>query len=125
MSFVIYDIIFLVLFLAGTSFFLYKRRKNLKREGLLYIYRTRWGINLINFIGKKYKKTLKVLSYFSILSGYLLMIGMFYLTYILVKIYVFSPEIVKAIKIPPILPLVPYLPQVFKLEFLPPFYFTT
>ena len=124
MSFVIYDIIFLVLFLAGTSFFLYKRRKNLKREGLLYIYRTRWGINLINFIGKKYKKTLKVLSYFSILSGYLLMIGMFYLTYILVKIYVFSPEIVKAIKIPPILPLVPYLPQVFKLEFLPPFYFT-
>ena len=124
MSFVIYDLIFLVLFLAATSFFLYKRRKNLKREGLLYIYRTKWGINLINFIGKKYKKTLKVLSYFSIVSGYLLMIGMFYLAYILVKIYVLNPEVVRAIKIPPILPLVPYLPQVFKLEFLPPFYFT-
>ena len=124
MSFVTYDIIFLVLFLAAVSIFLYKRKKNLKREGLLYLYKTKWGINLINFIGKKYKRTLKVLSYLSIISGYLLMISMFYLAYTLVRIYVFNPEVVKAIKIPPILPLVPYLPQIFKLEFLPPFYFT-
>lgn len=124
MSFLIYDIIFLVLFLAAISAFLYKRRKNLKREGLLYLYKTTWGINLINRIGKKYRKTLKFLSYLSLVSGYLLMIGMIYLAYILVRIYLLSPELVRAIRIPPILPLVPYLPQVFKLEFLPPFYFT-
>lgn len=124
MSFLIYDLIFLAFFLIVSSIFLYIRRKNLKREGLLYLYRTKWGIKLINYIGNKYKRTLKALSYVSVALGYLLMIGIFYLIYTIVKIYFFSPSIVRAIKVPPIMPLVPYLPQVFKLEFLPPFYFT-
>ncbi len=124
MSFLIYDLVFLAFFLIASSIFLYIRRKNLKREGLLYLYRTRWGIKLINYIGNKYKRTLKALSYVSITFGYLLMIGIFYLIYTIVKIYIFNPSIVRAIKVPPIMPLVPYLPQIFKLEFLPPFYFT-
>ncbi len=124
MNFFIYDIIFLILFVTGSSFFLYKRKKNLKREGLLYLYKTSWGIKLINRIGKKNKGVMNVLSWLSIISGYFLMAGMFYLVYFLVKIYFFLPETVRAIKVPPIMPLVPYLPQVFKLEFLPPFYFT-
>lgn len=124
MGFLIYDLIFLAFFLIAFSIFLYTRRKNLKREGLLYLYRTRWGIKLITYIGNKYKRTLKALSYVSITLGYLLMIGIFYLIYTIVKIYIFSPNIVRAIKVPPIMPLVPYLPQIFKLEFLPPFYFT-
>lgn len=124
MGFLIYDLIFLAFFLIASSIFLYIRRRKLKREGLLYLYRTKWGIRLINYIGNKYKRTLKALSYVSVALGYLLMIGIFYLIYIIVKIYVFSPSIVRAIKVPPIMPLIPYLPQVFKLEFLPPFYFT-
>jgi len=124
MSFLIYDIIFLSIFLVFFSVFLYTRKHNLKREGLLFLYRTRWGIKLINYIGKKYRKTLSVLSYVSIASGYLLMAGVLYLIYNVLKIYIFSPAIVRAIKVPPIIPLVPYLPQVFQLEFLPPFYFT-
>ncbi len=124
MSFFIYDIIFLILFLTVFSLFLYTRKKNLKREGIVYLYKTSWGIKLINRIGKKHKKTMKVLSWLSIISGYFLMAGMFYLIYVLVKIYLFAPETVRAIKVPPIMPLVPYLPQVFKLDFLPPFYFT-
>mgnify|MGYP002405506126 FL=1 len=52
------------------------------------------------------------------------MIGIFYLIYSIAKIYIFNPDIVRAIKVPPILPLIPYLPQIFKLDFLPPFYFT-
>jgi len=124
MSFLIYDLIFLVLFLIFSSVFLYTRKHNLKREGLLFLYKTSWGINLINYIGKKYKRTLKVLSYFSLTMGYILMVGVFYLIYTIVKVYLFNPSIVRAIKIPPILPLVPYLPQVFNLDFLPPFYFT-
>lgn len=124
MGFLIYDLIFLVFFLIVFSAILYVRRKNLKREKLLYLYRTKWGIKLIDRVGKKYQKTLKALSYVSVAIGYVLMIGVFYLIYTIIKIYFFSPSIVRAIKVPPIMPLVPYLPQVFQLEFLPPFYFT-
>ncbi|MDP3986798.1 MAG: site-2 protease family protein [Nanoarchaeota archaeon] len=81
-------------------------------------------MKLIDKIGKKYQKTLRFFSYVSVASGYILMAGMLYLTYTIVKIYFFSPSIVRAVKVPPIMPLVPYLPQVFKLDFLPPFYFS-
>ncbi|MBD3247098.1 hypothetical protein GF378_00575 [Candidatus Pacearchaeota archaeon] len=48
---------------------------------------------------------------------------MVYFFFKIVWIYIFSPEFVRNVKIPPIMPLVPYLPSVFKLDFLPPFYF--
>ena len=119
-----YDLIFLVAFAIFVSVFLYTRKQGLKKEGLLFLYRTSWGIKLINYLGNKYKRTLKALSYVSITMGYLLMVGILYLIYTIVKVYLFNPTIVRAIKIPPILPLVPYLPQAFNLQFLPPFYFT-
>lgn len=124
MSFLIYDLIFLGVFLIFFSVFLYTRKHNLKREGLLFLYKTSWGIKLINYIGTKYKKTIGVLSYVSVFIGYALMATILYFVYVLVKIYLFNPAIVREVKVPPILPLVPYLPQVFNLEFLPPFYFT-
>jgi len=123
MSFLVYDLIFLVVFVVFVSFFLHSRKKNLKREGLLILYKAKWGINLINYIGKKFPKTLSVLSYVSIATGYVLMIGMFYLLGKIVLLYS-NPIFVQTIKIPPLLPLVPYLPQIFGLSFLPPFYFT-
>ncbi|MDP2673049.1 MAG: M50 family metallopeptidase, partial [Nanoarchaeota archaeon] len=55
--------------------------------------------------------------------GYLLMAGMLYLFGKIVWVYLSAPEIVREIKVPPITPLIPYLPQAFKLDFLPPFYF--
>jgi len=124
MRFLFYDIIFLIIFSLSLIVFLYKRRKNLKREGLLYLYRTRVGIKFINYIGKKYKKTLNVLGYFVIFGGYGLMIAMLYLLGQLVYVFAKFPEVVRAIKVPPLMPLIPYLPSVFKIEFLPPFYFT-
>jgi membrane-associated protease RseP (regulator of RpoE activity) len=124
MGFLVYDLIFLAFFLIIFSILLYRGRKNLRKEGLLYLYKTNWGIKLIKNIGNKYKRILKALSYVSVGLGYVLMIGVFYLVYTIIKIYVFSPGIARAIKVPPIMPLIPYLPQVFKLEFLPPFYFT-
>lgn len=78
----------------------------------------------IDKIGKKYQKTLKFLSYISISVGYLLMASMLYLLGKIIYLYVAFPSVVRAIKVPPITPLVPYLPQMFKLDFLPPFYFT-
>ena len=124
MSFLVYDLIFLAVFLISLSIFLYARKKNLKREGLLFLYKTSWGIKLINYLGTRYQRTVKALSYVSVFVGYVLMAGAIYLVYTIMKIYLFNPEIVRAVKVPPIIPLVPYLPQVFKLEFLPPFYFT-
>lgn len=124
MAFYMYDITFLVLFSLGVAYFLWKRKKNLKREGLMYLYRTQVGIKFINYVGGKYKKTLRVLSYVAVFCGYLLMISMVYFLYYIMKIYFFSPEIVRLIKIPPLMPLIPYLPSLFKIDFLPPFYFT-
>ncbi|MFH1358396.1 MAG: site-2 protease family protein [archaeon] len=124
MSFYIYDVIFLVAFSLAVAIFLYKRRKKVQREGILYLYRTQIGVKFINYIGGKYKKTLKVLAVISVICGYLLMIGMIYLLVKIVSVYLFQPEIVRAIKIPPLLPLFPYLPEAFNVTFLPPFYFT-
>ena len=124
MSFLMYDIILLIVFSSFIVWFLYTKRKNLKREGILYLYKTSWGIKLINYVGTKYKRTLKVLSYISIGIGYILMIGIIYLFAQIIYLYAAFPGIVRAIKIPPIMPLIPYLPSIFKLDFLPPFYFT-
>jgi len=123
-SFLFYDITFLIVFSLFLIIFLYKKRKNLKREGLLYLYPTSFGIKLINYVGQKYRKTLYVLSYISVILGYILMVIMVYLMGKIVYLYCIFPSIVKMIKIPPIIPLVPYLPQIFKVDFLPPFYFT-
>jgi membrane-associated protease RseP (regulator of RpoE activity) len=124
MKLIVYDLGLLVLFVLFVGIFLYRKRKNLQKQGLLFLYRTSWGIKLINKVGNKYKKTLKFLSYVSISVGYLLMIGILYMVGKIIYLYAAYPHIVKAIKVPPIMPLVPYLPQVFKLDFLPPFYFT-
>lgn len=90
----------------------------------MYLYRTQVGIKFINYIGTKYKKTLNILSYFIIGIGYILMILMLYLLAQIAYIYLRSPDIVRAIKIPPLMPLIPYIPSIFKIDFLPPFYFT-
>ncbi|MGD9275764.1 MAG: site-2 protease family protein [Candidatus Pacearchaeota archaeon] len=122
MAFVVYDLIFLTAFVLFVGIFLYTHRKNLKREGLLYLYRTKLGMKLIDYVGSKYKRSLKFLSYVSIGTGYLLMIGMFYLAYSILKIYVFRPDVVRTLKVPPITPLVPYIDKV--VPGLPSFYFT-
>jgi len=124
MSFIAYDLFLLTLFIVFTSLFLYIKRKNLKKEGLLFLYKASWGIKLINYVGNKYHRTLKLMSYVSIGIGYILMAVMLYLLGKIVYLYVAFPSVVRAIKVPPIMPLIPYLPEVFKLDFLPPFYFT-
>lgn len=124
MSFLVYDLILLGIFAILLGIFLFRKRKELKREGLVLLHKTKWGINLIRRVGERHEKGLKVLGYISVTLGYLLMAGMIYLVGRIVWIYVLNPEVVRAIKVPPITPLIPYLPQIFKLNFLPPFYFT-
>jgi len=119
--FTIIDLSLLVIFVIFISIFLFRKRKKVKKEGWLLLYKTTWGMKLIDKVGKKYKKTLSVLSYIVIGIGYILMGSMLYLFGKIIYIYIAYPSIVRAIKIPPITPLVPYLPQAFKLDFLPPF----
>lgn len=124
MSFILYDIIFLVIFTLAVVLFLYKRRANLQRQGLLYLYRTKFGLKIIESTSKKFAPILKPLQYLIIACGYILMILMLWLLIQFTYIYTTSTLFVKATKIPPIVPLVPYLPEIFNVDFLPPFYFT-
>jgi membrane-associated protease RseP (regulator of RpoE activity) len=121
---IIGDLIFLAIFAIFIARFLYNNKKKVKKEGILLLYKAGWGIKLINYVGGRYKKTLDVLSYVAIAVGYVLMGTMVYLFGRLIWLYVLNPDLVRAIKIPPIMPLIPYLPKLFNLDFLPPFYFT-
>ncbi|MFA5019500.1 MAG: site-2 protease family protein [Candidatus Pacearchaeota archaeon] len=118
----IFDFSVLIIFLLALGFFLWKNKKNLKTEGALFLYKTSWGIKTIDYIGGKYKKTLKALSYVSVILGYILMAGILYLLINTVYSYIAKPEITEAIKAPPIAPLIPYFTTIFGLsDFLPPF----
>jgi membrane-associated protease RseP (regulator of RpoE activity) len=124
MSFILYDISFLIAFSIFLVIFLVLRRKKIQREGILILYRTKLGIKVINYISKRYKKFLNAFEYVLIFSGYLLMIGIIILLIQVVYLFFKFPTLIQAIKIPPIAPLIPYLPQIFKADYLPPFYFT-
>lgn len=120
----IFDLSFLVIFTLAISIFLYVKRKNLNREGIMFLYRTKWGIKQMEKVSKEFPRTLNVLKYVSIVVGFVLMITMFILLIQTVLLYVNSPEIVKTIRSPPIMPLIPYFPQIFGMQSLmPPFYF--
>lgn len=122
-GFILYDIAFLVIFTLAIVLFLYVKRKNLKREGLLYLYRTRFGLKIINFTSKRFSHILKPMQYVIVACGYFLMGVMVWLLAKFSWIYLTS-DIARSIKVPVVIPLIPYLPELFKLDFLPPFYFT-
>ena len=122
MDFLFYDIIFLVLFVIGTALFLYKHRKKLEVESkIIFLYKTKMGLNTINNVGRRYPRFLKFLSWLVIVSGYAIMASsIFFLVYLVYMMF----NATTVPKIAPIIPLIPYMPSIFKLDFLPPFYFT-
>ena len=124
MAFIYYDIFFLILFISATALFLYTHRKNLKRQGILYLYRTGIGLKFIESTTKKYSNLLRRSQYIVVTCGYILMI---LITIMIVKFsysYLTSPDIARELRIPVIMPLIPYIDSLFNLDFLPPFYFT-
>ncbi len=124
-SFYIYDIAFLILFTVAITILLYKNKKNMAREGIMYLYRGNWGIKKITSFEKRFHKVLTKMKYLIITVGYGLMITMMYLILKTVWLYISRPEIAGQIKAPPIAPLIPYFPELFGLtSFFPPFYFT-
>ncbi|HVY01929.1 MAG TPA: site-2 protease family protein [Candidatus Nanoarchaeia archaeon] len=124
MSFILYDIIFLILCLIAFTVFIYKKKHNLKRQGIMYLYPTKIGIVFIDKFTKKYEKVLRALQYPIVFSGYLLMGSMVWFLVKFTFSYLSSTELVHALKVPVLMPLIPYLPELFHLDFLPSFYFT-
>lgn len=123
MSIFVYDLSFLILFSLAIAFFLYKEKNKLTKDGWMYLYKTRVGLKVIDYLGTKNKKLLSFLSYVIVGTGYILMAVMIWLLFTTVKIFM-NPQFVQMIKIPPLMPLIPYLPGLFKVTWLPPFYFT-
>lgn len=123
-NFITLDLTLLVLFTIFVVIFLYTRKHNLKREGLMYLYRTKLGIKFIEWTSRKYSKILKPMQYLVIASGYILMVIMIFLLVKTLFIYFQQPADSPISKVPAVFPLIPYFPQIFNLDsFFPPFYF--
>jgi membrane-associated protease RseP (regulator of RpoE activity) len=124
MSFVAIDLILFAFFTLITVLFLYKHKTKISREGIFYLYRTQIGVKIIEKVSKRYSKLIGAFQYISIVSGFVLMVSMVWFIVKLAITYITSPTMAQALKVPIIMPLFPYLPSLFKMDFLPPFYFT-
>ncbi len=123
----IVDLAFLVVFCVWVVLFLFKNRRNLKREGIMYMYRTRLGMQAIENFSKNHSKLLKRIKYFVIVVAFFLMILIILLLATNAYAYLKSPEQVIAATngAPPVAPLIPYFPQLFGMQsFFPNFYFS-
>lgn len=125
MSFIAYDLVFLALFSLGALWFFYTHRRNLKRQGWIFLYHTKLGLLVMDRWARRYASFLRPLQYVVVGLGYLLLVLMSWLMITTVYEYVTSPFLAETLKIPPLLPLFPYFPQIFNIESIfPPFYFT-
>jgi len=124
-SFVVYDLIFLVLFTIVVIFLLHRDRKNLKRHGWIFLYHSKFGLRFIDWVAKTFSRVLKPLQYLVITSGYILMAFIVWMVGFSVWRYVTSPIPQQLVNVPPIAPLIPYFPRLFGLDsFFPPLFFT-
>ncbi len=76
-----FDLIFALIFYGLLLLFYFKNKSKFARQGILLLYRTKVGIKLMDKFSK-HKLLLNILSYFSILIGFL---GMFLILYILIR----------------------------------------
>ncbi len=123
MSFLIYDLTFLIVFSLAVFIFLRRNKKNLQRQGIMYLYKTKVGLRLMEYTTKKFASILRPLQYLIVVSGYALMAT---ITWFILKfswIYITSPFLAEQIRVPILMPLVPYLPEITGLD-LPSFPFT-
>jgi membrane-associated protease RseP (regulator of RpoE activity) len=124
-SFWVYDVAFLILFTLGVFWFLRDRREELSREGIIFMWRTQFGVRAIGKFTEKFGFIMEKLKWTIVVIGGILMAVMIWMLGKTVSIYLLYPEITKLIKAPPIAPLIPYFPKLFGMEsFFPPFYFT-
>ena len=119
-----FDIGLLILTVIALSIFVYKKRDKISIDGPMYLYRTKIGMKLIDWFGKKHAKFLDIMLWPLLITSYGLMIfGVVYFLFIIFQ-YLTDPIIVELVKAPPILPIFPYFTEFFGLNsFFPNFYF--
>lgn len=117
----IIDLSLLVLFIIFISVFLYKRRKRVEKQGIMFIYRTQLGLKIMRDLGRKHKKLLKITAVVSIIVGYLLMISFTLLFSGGLMLNIAKSTGISTIdKAPPVALLIPYFTRIFGLqEFFP------
>lgn len=80
-----FQIIFAILFVVILTIVLIKNKKKLKVEKLIFplfymiLYRTKFGLKLMDKIAKRFKKIMKIYGYVSIFFGFIGMVFMFYI----------------------------------------------
>ena len=79
MGFIIYDLILLGIFILFVVLFLTSKKKNLQRQGIIYLYRTKIGIKFIDHFSKRFEKILKPSRYVVVACGYVLLVGIMWL----------------------------------------------
>ena len=115
-----YDITFLIICCIAIGLFFYKNRKKINVEAkIVLLYKTKVGLRLINWLSKKTKKSLPTIAYIIIAFGFASMITIVLLLIQSLVVLFKMPEMMDA---PPLLPLLPYIPQAFDLG-LPKLYF--
>lgn len=121
MKFIIIDLILFFCFLIFVIAFLIKNKRKIKREGILFLYKTNVGIKFIENFSKKNKKALRIFSFVCIFFGYLFLVFAIFLLLISLRLSIVAKYLPR---VPPLMPIVPYATQIFKIDFLPPLYFT-
>lgn len=124
--FTIIDLTLMVISIIALSIFVSKNKKKFEIEGPMYLYRTKFGLKVIDWFGKKHSAWLKALEYPLYIVCYVLMIsGVFYFTYTLIQFFT-NPQVAAALKAPIIFPVIPYFTEFFGLKsYLPTFYFVS
>jgi len=102
-SFVVYDLIFMSVFILFIILFLTRNKKNLTRQGLMFLYRTQFGVRFIDKFAKRFEKVLKPMRYVVLFSGYMLTITIVWLIGRTTHLYLTTP-IAEFIRAPPIAP---------------------
>ena len=117
MSFLFYDILLFVAFCILAVVFLKRNKRNVKREGIIYLYKSGFGIKIMDSIVRHTRKLLNFISVYVIIIGF---IGMAAMIFLLIASAYKMAIIPVAIKTPPVVPLLPWIP----FPGLPTLYFT-
>jgi len=124
-SFIFYDLVFMVLFGILAILFFNKNKKNVKRQGWIFLYHSKVGIKWMDAVVDRFDKILKPMRYLVVSVGYILMVTMIWMIGFAAYRYITSPIPKQLQGMPPIAPLIPYFPKLFGMEsFFPPLYFT-
>ena len=106
MGFLIYDIALLVICTLAVILFLHKKKKNVKRQGIIFLYKSQLGIKIMDSFAKKYGRILSAARYFIVAVGIFLMVNIVWLMVEATYLYLSTP-ISLIIRAPPVAPLIP------------------